>query len=229
MKSEQNPECVGFIMDGNRRWAKSKNLPTLEGHRAGYEALLRTIRAVGEAQIPHMVCYAFSTENWKRTEEEVGYLMNLIQYALSELPNIFQKENKRINVHIIGEIERLSKELQDAIKDIESKNHTNPELTVWIALSYGGRAEIIHAVNRAVELRQQVTEETFGTHLWTYGMPDPDLVIRTSVEIRTSNFLIWQAAYSEYFFVDTFWPDFGETELKSILEQYTMRQRRRGA
>lgn len=229
METEHIPQCVGFIMDGNRRWAKNKNLPTLEGHRAGYEALLRTINAVGDAHIPHMVCYAFSTENWKRTEEEVGYLMSLMRYALRDLPNLFQKENKRINIRIIGEVERLSSDLQSAITEVESKNHTEPELTVWIALSYGGRSEIVSAVNNAITKGEIVTEESFNDLLLTRGMPDPDLIVRTSGEIRTSNFLIWQAAYSEYFFTEIFWPDFGETEFKSILEEYYTRRRRRGA
>jgi len=228
MKPEQTIQCIGLIMDGNRRWARQHNLPTLEGHAKGYEAFKGLISAVHRAQIPHMVCYAFSTENWKRTEEEVGYLMNLMHRALTELAEILNADERKINLRVIGERSRLPENIQKAIESIESKNHTNPELTVWVAVSYGGRAEIVDAVNRALLRGEKVTEESFGKFLWTDTMPDPDLIIRTSGEIRTSNFLIWQSAYSELFFTDTLWPDFGETEFQSILEQYSLRQRRKG-
>jgi undecaprenyl diphosphate synthase len=225
---EKVPQCVGFIMDGNRRWAKAQGLPTLEGHARGYGLLKELIEVVYKAHIPHMVCYAFSTENWNRTEEEVGYLMKLLHRALTELPVVLKEKGKRINVRIIGERARLSPEMQKAVVDTEAQNTDAPELTVWIALSYGGRAEIVHAVNQALHIGAPVTEETFATLLWTEGMPDPDLIIRTSGEHRISNFLLWQSAYSELFFVDTLWPDFGETDFQSILEQYATRQRRKG-
>ncbi len=229
MKPEQTINCAGFIMDGNRRWAKQHNLPTLEGHAKGYEAFKLLMDAVYEAHIPHMVCYAFSTENWKRAEDEVGYLMNLMHRALIELVERLHTDERKINLRVIGERSRLPENIQKAIESIESKNHTAPELTVWMAISYGGRAEVVDAVNRIVEKGEKVTEEAFGKFLWTEDMPDPDLIIRTSGEIRTSNFLIWQSAYSELFFTDTLWPDFGETEFQSILEQYKTRQRRKGA
>lgn len=228
MKNNQSVQCVGFIMDGNRRWAKAKGLPTLEGHARGYGSLKELIKVVHKAGIPHMVCYAFSTENWKRTEEEVGYLMKLLHRALKELPELIAKEGKKINVRVIGERHALSKELQEVIADVESKNYTDPELTVWIALSYGGRVEIVDAVNRAIAQGVPVTEESFEELLWTHGMPDPDIIIRTSGEKRISNFLLWQSAYSEFFFTDTLWPDFGETEFQSILEDYANRERRKG-
>ncbi len=228
MKPEQKIQCVGFIMDGNRRWAKEHNLPTLEGHAKGYEAFKLLISAVYRARIPHMVCYAFSTENWKRAEDEVGYLMNLMHRALTELVLTLNADERKINLRVIGERSRLPANIQNAIEAIESKNHSASELTVWVAISYGGRAEVVDAVNRAVRNGEQVTEESFGKFLWTEDMPDPDLIIRTSGEIRTSNFLIWQSAYSELFFTDTYWPDFGETEFQSILEQYGKRQRRKG-
>ncbi len=228
MNEEKLPQCVGFIMDGNRRWAKAQGLQTLEGHARGYSALKNIISAVHRAGIPHMVCYAFSTENWNRAEEEVGYLMTLLKRALKELPKTLAEKGKRINVRIIGERTRLSHDIQEAIRDVEAKNTDTPELTVWIALSYGGRAEIVDAVNRGIKIGVPVTEDTFATLLWTNSMPDPDLIIRTSGEQRISNFLPWQSAYSELFFVDTLWPDFGETEFQSILEEYAKRQRRRG-
>lgn len=228
MNEHHTIQCIGFIMDGNRRWAKAQELPTVEGHAKGYQVLLNVIELVHVAKIPHMVCYAFSTENWKRTEEEVGYLMNLLEHAVTKFSREAKQNNKKINVRIIGQQERLSKNLQHEIHQVESENIENPELTVWIAFSYGGRAEIVHAVNQAVEAGEKVTEETFEKLLWTGGMPDPDLIIRTSGEIRMSNFLIWQSAYSELFFTDTLWPDFGEIEFKGILEEYQKRDQRRG-
>lgn len=229
MTEQQTIQCVGFIMDGNRRWAKERGLLSLEGHAAGYTALKNLIPVVHAAHIPHMVCYAFSTENWKRAEEEVGYLMNLLHRALSELRVELERDGRKINLRIIGERNRLPEKLQEEIVTVESQNHVVPELTVWIAISYGGRAEIVHAVQEVLRSGEAVTEETFEKFLWTEGMPDPDIIIRTSGEIRTSNFLIWQSAYSEYFFTDTYWPDFGEIEFKSILEQYANRKRRKGA
>jgi undecaprenyl diphosphate synthase len=226
--NESSPQCVGFIMDGNRRWAKTNGLPSLDGHTRGYDALEQMIRTVSGVQIPHMVVYAFSTENWKRAEDEVGHLMNLFSQALTELTETLIIEGKKINVRVIGQRERLPKKLQEEIAVTEAKNTANPELTLWIAVSYGARAEIVDAVNHAVAEGTKVDETTFGNYLWTGGMPDPDLIIRTSGEIRLSNFLLWQSAYSEFFFTDTLWPDFGETEFKSILEEYGKRQRRRG-
>ncbi len=228
MGAEQTIQCVGFIMDGNRRWAKSHNLPTLEGHARGYETLKAMVQAVHTEKIPHMICYAFSTENWKRAEEEVAYLMTLLEHGIRDFKNETENGTKPINLRVIGQIERLPKDLQNAISETELKNSNEPELTVWIALSYGGRAEIVEAVNQAINKGEKVTEETFNKFLWTRGMPDPDLIIRTSGEIRTSNFLLWQSAYSELFFSETLWPDFGETEFQSILEEYGKRQRRKG-
>ncbi len=231
MNEEKIPQCVGFIMDGNRRWANAQGLATLEGHARGYEQLKRIADCVYATHIPHMVCYAFSTENWKRTEEEVGYLMRLLEKAIQELPDILKEEGKKVHIRVIGERTHLPESLQQAIAEVEKKNvdEPEPELTVWIALSYGGRAEIVAAVNRAVHIGAPVTEDSFASLLWTTGMPDPDLIIRTSGEQRISNFLSWQSAYSEFFFVDTLWPDFGESEFQSILEEYGKRQRRRGA
>ncbi len=228
MNEKHTPQCIGFIMDGNRRWAKKNNLPLFEGHKKGYETLKGIISSAHAKHIPHIVCYAFSTENWKRAQEEVTYLMHLLTFALNKLPTILEKENKKINICIIGERAHLSEELKDAIIRAESKNYTVPELTVWVALSYGGRAEIVDATNRAITEGGVVTEETFKTLLWTNGMPDPDIIIRTSGERRISNFLLWQSAYSEFFFTDTLWPDFGEREFQSILEEYATRERRKG-
>lgn len=222
------PQCVGFIMDGNRRWAKTRGLPTLEGHRQGYETLRRTIDIVYDAHISHMVCYAFSTENWNRAKEEVSYLMQLFEHAIKNLAQISQDDDRKINFKFIGERDRFSAVLQKEMARVEAGAYEDPQLTVWLALSYGGRNEIVTAVNRAISEGEAVTEESFGDYLLTKGMPDPDLIIRTSGEERLSNFLLWQTAYSELFFVPTCWPDFGETEFRSILDAYGKRQRRRG-
>lgn len=222
------PQCVGFIMDGNRRWARERGLPTLEGHARGYERVKDMMRAVYAAGIPHMVCYAFSTENWNRSAEEVSYLMALMTQGLRELKNEYKDRKERVNFRVIGERARLPEVLQKEVQHMEQQGQADPELTVWLAISYGGRAEIVEAVNRALLRGENVTEETFAPLLWTAGMPDPDLIIRTSGEERLSNFLLWQSAYSELFFVDAYWPDFGEIEFKSILEEYGNRIRRKG-
>jgi undecaprenyl diphosphate synthase len=228
MHNQNIPQCVGFIMDGNRRWAQKQGVSSFEGHAQGYGALKEMIEAVYEAHIPHMVCYAFSTENWNRSKEEVEYLMKLLGQGIAEFPTMSRKEGKHIRVRIIGERDRLSPELQRSIAEAENDKDDEVALTVWIALSYGGRAEIVDAVNRAISIGAPVTEETFATLLWTGEMPDPDIIIRTSGEKRISNFLLWKSAYSEFFFIDTLWPDFGKTEFQSILEQYAKRVRRIG-
>lgn len=228
MNTEHNIQCVGFIMDGNRRWAKAQGVPTLEGHAKGYSVMKDMVGVIQKTHIPHVICYAFSTENWNRSEMEVGYLMELLQRGLSEMRADFKKDTAHINLRIIGQIERLPKQLQEEIARIEAENVETPTLTLWLAISYGGRAEIIDAINRSIDKGEQVTEDTFSKMLWTNGMPDPDLIIRTSGEVRLSNFLLWQSAYSELFFTDTLWPDFGESEFQSIVEQYTKRQRRKG-
>jgi undecaprenyl diphosphate synthase len=220
-------QCVGFIMDGNRRWAKEQGKESFEGHLKGYETLKEMIRVVHRNRIPHMVCYAFSTENWNRTAQEVEFLIGLMRSAVAE----FHRDNteaRKINYRIVGQVDRLPEDLQGEIRALESGNRTDAELTVWVALSYGGRAEIVDAVNHAVKNGALVTEESFPSLLWTHGMPDPDLIIRTSGETRISNFLLWQSAYSEYVFTETLWPDFGETEFQSIVEEYGARIRRKG-
>ncbi len=227
-ENQELPTCVGFIMDGNRRWAHAHGLTALEGHRKGYEALKHIIDVVHDSGIKHMVCYAFSTENWNRNEIEVRGLMELFKYALSTIGETYQNSGKNISIRFIGERARFDSSLQESMAEIENKSPTNSGLTVWVALSYGGRAEILEAVNRAVEKGDAVTEESFEKLLWTSGMPDPDLIIRTSGEERLSNFLLWQSAYSELFFTETLWPDFGEREFQSILDEYGKRQRRNG-
>jgi undecaprenyl diphosphate synthase len=220
-------QCIGFIMDGNRRWARSRNMPTLEGHRKGYEVLKRIIRHVGTSGISHMVCYAFSTENWKRAPEEVASIMDLMRAALTQL--LIDEREEGVHYRIIGDRTSLPFDLQALIVQVEQANRDIARLTVWIALSYGGRAEIISAARACLDERAPITEESFARHLWTYGMPDPDLIIRTGGDSRISNFLLWSIAYSEFSFIDTLWPDFDEVALDGIVEEYGTRQRRKGA
>lgn len=221
--------CIGMIMDGNRRWAKAKGLPTLQGHEAGFNKLKEVVRWAKARGIKHLMVYAFSTENWNRSEEEVGYLMDLIRRVFKpgaeELADL-KKEGGRLR--FVGQRERFSQDLQDALAFAE-KDTAEGELTLWVGLSYGGRAEIIAAVNKLLEEgREQVTEEDINDALWTAGMPDPDIIIRTSGEERLSGFLPWQGVYSELFFTKTYWPDFSEEEFDAILAEFVARERRHG-
>jgi undecaprenyl diphosphate synthase len=220
-------KCVGFIMDGNRRWARARGLSPVEGHEAGFRVLEDIVQVVHRAHIPHLVCYAFSTENWKRDGREVAYLMELFQEQLKRMHDATNEDRMRIRV--VGRMSDFTEDIQLSVAELVAKTerYTN-ETTIWIALSYGGRAEIIDAANRAIALGEKVDEDSFSQLLYTKGMPDPDLIIRTGGEKRLSNFLPWQGVYSELFFTETLWPDFGEAEFQSILEAYGTRERRRG-
>ena len=219
--------CVGIILDGNRRWAREKGLSTFEGHKKGLHDALFPIVLHASDKVPHLVVYAFSTENWNRSEEEVTYLMDLFKFFFKKYVNRLSGEN--IKIRVIGQRDRFSPEIQKLIQEAEEKTKNNTKMTFWIALSYGGRAEILEAVEKACTLGVHVkTEEDFKKLLWTAEMPDPDIVIRTGGEKRLSNFLLWSIAYSELFFLDKYWPDFTEQDFDDILKQYETRQRRRG-
>jgi len=224
---KQNPKCIGFIMDGNRRFAKENNLPSELGHAAGKEKLFDVIKWIEAAAIPHAVFYAFSTENWKRSIEEVEKLMALFEQALDYFLGDLDKD-KIIAVRIVGRKKDFSAKLQEKMRRLEEKSGQQPKLTVWIALSYGGRAEIVDAANEAIKQGISVTEESFNKLLWTAEMPDPDLVVRTGGDRRLSNFLPWQSVYSELFFTDTLWPAFTKDEFTGILNDYVTRERRIG-
>lgn len=221
------PQCLGFIMDGNRRFAKEQNLPTLDGHQKGMEVFLEMVRYIREANVPHAIFYAFSTENWKRSEEEVGYLMEIFKNLLTKMLQELEKE--QVRVRIVGRREDFSADLQSLMTELEEKSSRFTDTTIWVALSYGGRAEIIQAVNKAVANGKEVTEESFQKLLWTADMPDPDMIIRTSGEARLSNFLSWQSAYSELYFIDKHWPALTKADFEDILLQYAKRERRHGA
>jgi undecaprenyl diphosphate synthase len=214
-------------MDGNRRFAKEQNLPTLDGHQKGMEVFLEMVRYIREANVPHAIFYAFSTENWKRSEEEVGYLMEIFKNLLTKMLQELEKE--QVRVRIAGRREDFSADLQSLMTELEEKSSRFTDTTIWVALSYGGRAEIIQAVNKTVADGKEVTEESFQKLLWTADMPDPDMIIRTSGEARLSNFLSWQSAYSELYFIDKHWPALTKADFEDILLQYAKRERRHGA
>jgi len=230
IENKDLPECIGFIMDGNRRWARERKFDTLEGHKIGLQnVFMGMIDTVRNLNIRHAVFYAFSTENWNRSENEVSYLMKLFQKTLNELRKKAEETKKEgVRIRVVGDKSRFSDTIQNLMEQLEEKTETETKTTVWIALSYGGRAEIVSATNRAVEKGEKVDEKTFKELMWTAEMPDPDIIIRTGGDRRISDFLLWQMAYSEFFFTDTLWPDFGEEEFKSMLSEYEGRQRRKG-
>lgn len=218
--------CVGFIMDGNRRWAKERGEETLVGHKAGEDKFYEVAQWVKEANIPHAVFYAFSTENWLRDKVEVTYLMDLFETFMLQLKG--EIETIQMRVYVIGERTRFSPRLQELMSELEKASSHYTGTAIWVALSYGGRAEIVAACNQAIAAGVAIREESFSQYLWTAGMPDPDLIIRTGGDMRLSNFLPWQAVYSELFFVDTYWPAFTKDEFTRIVAQYADRQQRRG-
>ena len=229
MKASGAPQatCIGIIMDGNRRWARAHDKAVFEGHNEGYKKLQEVLRWSREAGISDVVAYAFSTENWQRSEKEVGYLMELFR---SILENETQKMiEEHVQVRFIGDRSRFSDDMQQMMARMEKATSEVYDITLHLAMSYGGRAEIVAATNALLaEGTTQVTEETFAHKLWSHAMPDPDLIIRTGGEKRLSNFLPWQSVYSELFFTDSFWPAFTKEEFDSILVEFAQRERRRG-
>ncbi|KKR31720.1 MAG: Isoprenyl transferase [Parcubacteria group bacterium GW2011_GWF2_39_8b] len=216
-------------MDGNRRWAKNKGMLALKGHHAGGEKLKEVVRWVRDADIKHVIFYAFSTENWNRSEEEVSYLLNLIAEFLQKEFENFHKEGGVL--HCVGDISRFSLVLQKILKDVEEKTKDNSGPHIYLALNYGGRQEILSAVKKIVAenpKQEDITEEYLAKYLQTGDMPDPDIIIRTSGEMRLSGFLPWQGVYSELFFTPAMWPDFSKEEFLKILEEYGERDRRHG-
>lgn len=232
------PQHIAIIMDGNGRWAQLRNQPRTEGHKAGVETVRRITEECGRLGVKYLTLYTFSTENWNRPSDEVATLMGLILSSLEE--EIFMKNNACLK--IIGDIERLPKEVRERLEALMERTKINTHMTVVLALSYSARWEITKAVQDIVaEIQQQqegklpaeaikrlITEETVSRHLTTAGMPDPDLLIRTGGELRISNYLLWQIAYSELYFCDTFWPDFSKEELQKAIVSFQKRQRRFG-
>ncbi len=223
------PYHIGIIMDGNGRWAREHGLPRLEGHRAGTENIRRVLEACDEYGIKIVTIYAFSTENWQRPLEEVRGLMGILERVLEREVENFHR--KGVKLRHIGELEGLSDKLRKAVLDAIELTRENDRLILNVAFNYGGRAEIVHAVQKMLEGKARpgdVDEESLSNYLYTAGLPDPDLIIRTGGEMRLSNFLIWQSAYSEYYSTATYWPDFDKEELRKALWAYSQRDRRFG-
>ena len=227
------PKHVAVIMDGNGRWAKKRALNRLKGHKAGIEAVRETIRAASDSGVEFLTIYSFSTENWKRPDEEVEGLMNL--FAKTMLAEVDGLHEEHVRVMTIGDISRLPKETRDAFDDAWNKTKDNDGMTLLVAVNYGSRQEILHAVQQIVdEVREtgvapQIDEALFERGLYTAGIPDPELLIRTSGEMRISNFLLWQLAYTEIYVTDVLWPDFNRYEFLRALLDYQGRDRRFGA
>jgi undecaprenyl diphosphate synthase len=224
------PEHVAIIMDGNGRWAEMRGLPRIEGHKRGAERTREVIAAAAEVGVNALTLYAFSIENWQRPPDEISMLMRLLEvYLRKEFEELVEKG---ILFRTIGEIWRLPKNIQDLLQDMTERSSENNGMKLVLALSYGGRNEIIRAVKKVIDRKarpEDVTDEYFESFLDTSGIPAPDLIIRTSGEKRISNFLLWQAAYAELYFTDTLWPDFTKDEFFFALHDYQMRERRFGA
>lgn len=228
------PNHIAIIMDGNRRWAREKGLDYRVGHKEGAKTLEKIVRYSKDVGIKYITVYAFSTENWKRSKEEVGALMFLLKSYLDDYGKRADTEN--IRVKVLGDIAALSDGLQKSIRNVEERTKENNGIVFSIALNYGGRDEIVHAVKDIVNDCQNgilnvdhITEETISNYLYTKEIPDPDLVIRTSGELRTSNFLPWQIVYSEFLFLDKYWPDFSEEDIDNAIIEYQKRNRKFGA
>jgi undecaprenyl diphosphate synthase len=223
------PYHLAIIMDGNGRWAKERGMPRLAGHRAGVENLRRVLRACGEFGIKILTIYAFSTENWGRPESEVRGLMNILESVIDR--ELDELDAKGVQLRHLGRIEGLSPLLQRKVRQAIERTRNNDRLTLNVAFNYGGREEIIHAIQRIVAdgiPADDIDEVLFSHYLYTAGAPDPDLIVRTSGELRVSNFLIWQGAYAEYYATPTYWPDFDKEELRKALLHYNGRDRRFG-
>lgn len=233
INKENMPKHIAIIMDGNRRWAKERGLEKKLGHKAGAETLEKLTYFANEIGIEYLTVYAFSTENWKRTEEEVGALMLLLK---SYVDKFLKKANtNNIRIRILGDIEKLDNGLKESIKKIVEESSKNTGLTLNIAFNYGGRAEITRAVKQISEKVvkneikiEDITEKTISDNLYTTGQPDPDLLIRTSGELRLSGFLLWQLAYTEFLFLDKYWPDFSEEDLLEAIATFQDRKRNLG-
>jgi len=214
-------------MDGNRRWAQDRGLPTLEGHRRGYEKFRELMNWIRESGVRNLIIYAFSTENWGRSAGEKTYLMQLFRTGIRE--RMAELEREKVRVRFIGEREKFPPDIQEQMKEIEEKSSKFTEATLGIALSYGGRAEIVEAIRhmRPEELTA-LTEESFSQRLWTAGIPDPELIIRTGGAHRLSNFLPWQSVYAELYFTDVYWPDFDKKEFDQALQFFAASKRNFG-
>jgi undecaprenyl diphosphate synthase len=213
-------------MDGNGRWAEARGLDVAEGHRAGSRALRPIVETAIDLGIGSLAVYAFSTENWTRSDDEVSALMQIFGETIERELHDLAREG--VHTRFVGRRDRAPEWLQAKMAELEAATENERRLHLWIAFDYGGRAEIVEAARRLAATGEEFDEETFAKHLYAPEMPDPDLVIRTSGELRTSNFLLWQSAYAEYVFTETLWPDFGPDEFRAAIEDYAGRRRRFG-
>ncbi|MEK7614664.1 MAG: polyprenyl diphosphate synthase [Patescibacteria group bacterium] len=225
------PKTIGVIMDGNRRWARARGLSPTEGHEAGYGKFKEFVRWAKEFGIKTLYVYAFSTENWNRSKNEVGYLMELFSKVLG--PDAAELIKEKVRVRFVGQIEKFPAAIRFGIRNLERATSGFTSPTLVICVSYGGRAETLSAVKNLISKEgikniSKLNEKIFEKYLWTAGSPDPELIIRTSGEIRTSNFLPWQSAYSEWFFTKTLWPAFTKREFEKILNDFSKREIRKG-
>lgn len=227
--ADKIPNHVAIIMDGNGRWATKRNIIRTAGHQVGVETIREIVRYSSNSGIKALTLYAFSTENWQRPKEEVGFLMNLFKkYFIKETPEL-NEEN--VQIRVIGDLSKLDDELKGIISDSMEKTKDNTGLILSFAINYGGQDEIINACNKTISqvgLDGLVTKELFEKNLYTAGLPELDLLIRTGGDIRLSNFLLWQCAYAEFVFVDTLWPDFTKEEYISAINEFSRRKRRFG-
>jgi undecaprenyl diphosphate synthase len=218
--------AVAIIMDGNGRWAAGRGVTVAEGHRAGSRALRPVVETAIDAGVESLAVYAFSTENWARSADEVSALMEIFGETIDR--ELLDLAEQGVHTQFVGRRDRAPDWLQAKMRELEEATAGETRLSLWIAFDYGGRAELVEAARRIAESGEDVDEETFARHLYAPGMPDPDLVIRTSGELRVSNFLLWQSAYAEFVFIDTLWPDFGPDEFRAAIEDYASRRRRFG-
>ncbi len=223
------PQHIAIIMDGNGRWATARHLPRSLGHKAGVEALRRTVELCNDYHVPMLTVYAFSTENWGRPQDEVDALLRLFWETIrSDLDRLHENG---VRLRHIGRAQDLPSDMQDAIQHMERLTRHNDKLTLNVCFNYGGRAELVDAVREIVAQgipAEKITEDVISRHLYTRDLPDPDLVVRTAGEMRLSNYLIWQAAYAEYYSTPVLWPDFGRTDFMAALEAFAHRKRRFG-
>jgi len=228
------PRHIAIIMDGNGRWAQARGLPRIAGHRHGAEAARRAVTAAAELGVPYLTLFGFSSENWRRPSGEIQDLMGLLRHYLRG--EIAELHRNGVRLRVIGELGKLDPDIIEMIERAEAMTRDNARITVTIALSYGGRAEIVAAVRAIAQQVQSgslaaaaINEDCFARYLFTAGLPDPDLLIRTSGEQRISNFMLWQSAYSEFVFTKTLWPDFSKHDLEEAIDEFCGRDRRYGA
>ncbi len=233
INKENMPQHIAIIMDGNRRWAKEKGIETKLGHKAGAETLEKLANFANDIGLKYLTVYAFSTENWKRTKEEVGALMLLLKSYVDKF--LKRANTNNIKIRVLGDLERIDSGLRESIAEIVEKTSNNTGLTLNIAFNYGGRDEITNAVKHIAKDVEngkmkidEIDEQVISNKLYTCGEPDPDLLIRTGGELRISNFLLWQLAYTEFLFVDKYWPDFSEEDLLNAIHTFQTRKRRFG-